>query len=271
MRAVLTLIVLAALAGPARAAAPDPVDWAEAFKGKDGCFILYDLKADKLVVAHGDKRCAEQVFACSTFKIPVALMAFDRGLLKSEDSPIKWDHFDRKSPLWNQDQTPKTWLKYSTVWVTQRLVQKLGAAKLQAYLVDFKYGNQDMSGGLTKAWLSSTLKISPEEQLDFLKRFWRGELKVSPQAVDLVKKSLDSEQAPGGAVLQGKTGSGFLDGKTRPGGREVGWYVGHLTRADGEYLVVTNFSDSAKPADKKPGGERAKAITELVLGKLGLY
>ena len=271
MRAILPLILLAALAGPVRAAAPDPVDWAQAFKDKEACFLLLDLKTGKTTVERGEGRCAERVFAASTFKIPVALMAFDQGLLKNEDALIKWDHWDRKNPYWNRDQTPKTWLKYSTVWVTQRLIQKLGPEKLKTYLADFRYGSQDMSGGLTSAWLNSTLKISPEEQLDFLKRFWTGKIAASPQAVDLVKKSLEPEPSERGAVLQGKTGTGFLDGKSRPGGREVGWYVGHLARADGEYLVVTSFSDAVKPADKRPAGERAKDLTQLVLGKLGLY
>jgi beta-lactamase class D len=271
MRVVLALIVVAALGEAARASAADAVDWKEIFKGKDGCFILYDLKADKLAEEYGKERCAEPLSPASTFKIPIAVMAFDRGFLKSEESTIKWDHVDRKNPNWNRDQTPQTWFKFSTVWVTQRLVQKIGAERLQKYLADFRYGNRDMSGGLTNAWLGSTLKISADEQLEFLKRLWRGQLAASPKAVDLAKKSLDVDTAESGTILQGKTGSSFLDGRKRAGGRELGWYVGHLTRGDAEYLVVTNFSDTEKPGDLKPGGERAKAVVQDVLGRLGLY
>jgi len=41
--------------------------------------------------------------------------------------------------------------------------------KFKTYVNMFDYGNKDLSGGLTQAWLSSSLKISPQEQIIFIK------------------------------------------------------------------------------------------------------
>lgn len=43
-------------------------------------------------------------------------------------------------------------------------------------LKQFAYGDQDISGGVDKFWLSSTLEISPGEELAFLKKLYKTEL-----------------------------------------------------------------------------------------------
>ncbi|MFI5360761.1 MAG: penicillin-binding transpeptidase domain-containing protein [Elusimicrobiota bacterium] len=259
------LLLPLVLSVAARAAEPD---FKKIFGDKDGCFILYDLKAGKTLTEYNKTACAERVFACSTFKVPLALMAFDRGLLKDENTPIKWDGFDRKNKDWNRDQTPKSWLKYSAVWVSQRLTPKIGMPKIEKYLADFHYGNQDMSGGITKAWLSSTLKISAEEQIEFFQRFWTGRLKVSPKAVDLTKKSMNAETDDSGSILTGKTGSGFLGARDSPKGQRVGWFVGHLSHGSDEYVFALNFRGT-NPSG--PAGEAAHSLTKKILGDMGLF
>lgn len=243
------------------------INFQKVFSGKDACFILYDLQANKTVIRYNKKRCAKRVFACSTFKIPIALMAFDQGILKDENMQVKWDGIDKGLANWNQDQTPKTWLQYSTVWVSQWIVPQIGMQTMQRYLADFKYGNQDMSGGITKAWLSSTLKISGDEQLDFLKRLWRGELAISPHAIKLTKQSIYAEVLENGDTIYGKMGSGFLDGCNNADGWRVGWFVGYLIRDKKDYVFVTNFSDKNQPSQNAPkfGGQEAESITKQIL------
>ncbi len=43
--------------------------------------------------------------ACSTFKVALALMAFDKALLKDESTFFKWDGKDHGMAAWNKDQT----------------------------------------------------------------------------------------------------------------------------------------------------------------------
>ncbi|OGR89828.1 MAG: hypothetical protein A3J74_03900 [Elusimicrobia bacterium RIFCSPHIGHO2_02_FULL_57_9] len=235
------------------------------FERKEGCFILYDLQSSTAVIKYNPGFCAQRHSPSSTFKIPIALMAFDQHMLGDENAVIKWDGIDRKVSRWNQDQTPVTWLRYSVVWVSRWITPQIGREQIKRYLSDFRYGNQDMSGGIDRAWLSSTLKISAEEQVEFLARFWRGKLGAAAQAIELTKKCLPYRKLESGSVLRGKTGSGFLGD-----GRKIGWFAGYLKKDGQQYVFVTNFSDAGRADDPKSGGERAKAMTELILSGLGL-
>jgi beta-lactamase class D len=248
------------------------VDYNAIFTGKDGCFILYDLTTNKQVVKYNEKHCAERFSPASSFKIAIAIMVFDQKILKDENSIIKWDGVNRSLVTWNQDQTAKTWLEYSTVWVSQKFTSQIGTSRIKKYLADFNYGNQDISGGITQFWLSSTLTISANEQLEFLKLFWSDKLPVTREAMELTKRSLHTEKSEDGNVITGKTGSAVLDGKNNPNSRRVGWFVGQLSHAAGhDYIFVTNFNDIEKPDMQKFAGEEAELITKQILHAMRLY
>jgi beta-lactamase class D len=61
--------------------------------------------------------------------------------------------------------SPRTWMKNSCLWYSRVLTKELGIKKFQEYVTKFNYGNMDLSGGLTESWISSSLKISPMEQI----------------------------------------------------------------------------------------------------------
>ena len=228
------------------------------------CFILYDLKAGKIVAREGGERCAERASPCSTFKVPLALMAFDAGVLKDETSSRTWDGTKYPREAWNKDHTAATWMRDSVVWFSQRLTTEMGMDKVKAYLAGFDYGNGDMSGGLTKAWLESSMLISPDEQLRFWTRFWREELPVSKHAYEMTKKITLVETSPRGWTLHGKTGSG---------GRDVGgWFAGHVAKGDQEYVFVTRYRDRAGTSkDDRPEGWIARDIAKRLLEKKGVF
>jgi beta-lactamase class D len=271
-RSVSRCLVLAAalLAAPARAGDPD---FAKLFAGRDGCFELYDLKTNKLVVRSDARRCAERTSPCSTFKVPLSLMAFDAGILIDESSSLKWDGKVSSRETWNHDQTAASWMQNSVVWFSQRLTPMLGMAKVKSYLAHFDYGNQDMTGGLTTAWLSSSLAISPDEQLAFWRRFWREELPVSKHAVAQTKKITFVDKSPSGWTLHGKTGSGGADASGPNGDATlwIGWFVGHVSRGDREYLFVTTYTDRVPSKDDRPAGWIARDIAKTILTTMGLY
>jgi beta-lactamase class D len=246
----------------ANAAEPD---FQNIFQGKDGCFMLYDLKADKVVCQYNESRCGLRVSPCSTFKIAIALMAFDKGILNDENTTYKWDGVDRGSASWNRDTSATDWLKYSVVWYSQRITPQLGAATIEDYLAKFDYGNRDISGGLTNFWLGSTLKISANEEIEFLKKLWSDELPVSQRAMTLTKKIMPMEISQAGARLAGKTGSHST--KTN----SLGWFVGHLDCKQGEYLVTVNYSEDKPPARNTYPGMVAEKLCEKILEDMQLY
>lgn len=249
-------------------------DFSTTFKGTEGCFILFDLNQNKRIAEYNPSHCKEKIPANSTFKIPLSLIAFNENLIHQK-TIFKWDG-QPKGPEelgWNQDQTPKTWLKNSTVWVSQELAPKIGMDKMKDYLKKFHYGNEDFSDGLTTAWLSSSLKISPEEQLEFLKNMVTYKLPVSKQAIENTEENLLIESTPNGAKLFGKTGSGnslYKDGRLKKGLQD-GWFMGYLKKGKETYLFVLDFSDKTVAPGLEPGGLRARTMVKSLLAQMGFF
>jgi beta-lactamase class D/beta-lactamase class D OXA-1 len=251
------------------------------FQNKTGCFLLYNVNLHKLVEDYNPSRCAQQIPPDSTFKIALSLMAFDQNLI-NQNAIFKWDGKNRGLKVWNRNQTPKTWLSNSAVWVSQGLAQKLGMKKINDYLQKFNYGNQNFSGdpgknnGLTQAWLSSSLKISADEQLTFLEKLLGNKLPVSQYAIDSTKANMYLETSPHGWRLYGKTGSGSTNPsqKTAVNWQQVpqdGWFVGFVQKGTKTYIFVLNFSDTQAPNTSEAGGTRAKEITKKLLSAANIF
>lgn len=205
---MLNLILLLALALPAF--------------GDELCFLVVDSQSDKEILKQGGALCEKMVPPCSTFKVPLALAAFETGHLKDDKTLLKWDGVKHPIESWNQDQFASEWMQRSVVWYSQRLTPLIGEKKLTSLLKEWKYGNADLSGSLTEAWLTvpgkSSYRVSPRQQVTFMRALWRGELKASAEAIQKTK-SLLPEFSVGKARVWGKTGSGKE--------QLLGWFVGH--------------------------------------------
>lgn len=247
---------------------------ANPFGAADGCFLLYNLKSEKFEKVIGDERCRRQFPACSTFKVPLAVMAFDSGLLKDENSTYKWNGVVDTREEVNRDHSAKTWMSQSVVWYSQRITPKLGKTKVQKYLNSFEYGNRDLSAGLQTAWLISpaspgpALKISAFEQIDFMKKLWTDKLPASKRSMQLARDLTYLETSSRGAKLHGKTGSNFYDADRKV---HLGWFIAHIQSGEKEYLTVVNLSDREPGRADDYGGPRAKEITKALLANLGIW
>lgn len=248
------------------------------FNGAKGCFLLYNIKTQTFEKVIGDPNCRERFVACSTFKVPLAVMAFDSEILKDENQVLKWDGTKGFLESHNHDHNAKTWIKDSVVWFSQRLTPQLGKEKIEKYLKAFHYGNEDFSGGITEAWLVSpadtgpALKISAYEQAEFMKNLWSDQLPVSKRAMKIAKELTFLEVSPKGFKLSGKTGSNYYDklyGSEKRTG--FGWFISHLENGSSEYITVANLSDQAPTDAKEYGGLRSKKITKEILTDLGLW
>ncbi len=233
--------------------------------GKSSCFIIFDISHNKLIEKNNPKRCAERMTPASTFKVPLSLMVFDQKLI-TQNTVFQWDGKDKGLAAWNQNQTPQTWLKNSVVWVSQTLTPQLGLEKIKLYLKKFHYGNQDFSGdpdqnnGLTYAWLNSSLKISADEQLTFMKALVTNELPVSQQSMTETKTNLFLETLPDDSRLYGKTGTGGA----------LHWFIGFLQKENKNYVIILNFSDSQPSQPTENPGENTRKIAKSLLRKLKL-
>ncbi len=251
-----------------------PVAEKNYFGQADGCFLLYNVKTQKFEKIIGEERCKQQIPACSTFKVPLAVIAFDSGVLKNTDEVLKWNGKKDVREVANKDHNAKTWMSDSIVWFSQRITKQLGQKKTQNYLDKLNYGNKDLSGGLTQAWLvspSSTgpaLKISAYEQVEFMKKLWSNELPVSAQAMQTTREITYLETSEKGYRLHGKTGSGFYDKERK---MHLGWFIAHIQKGDQEYISVANFGDPKPVEVQGYGGFRAKDTTKAILTDLGLW
>src|SRR4051812_4431833 len=64
--------------------------------------------------------CKERLSPCSTFKLPLAVMAIDAGIL-DEKTVLPWDKTPQRLKQWEVDADARTWLRESIVWFSQRL------------------------------------------------------------------------------------------------------------------------------------------------------
>jgi len=249
-------------------------EYSKYFPKMQGCFLLYNINSQKFEKIIGEENCKKRLTAFSTFKIPLAVMALDAELIKDENQIIKWDGKKRARVAWNQDQNAKTWLRDSVVWVSQEFTTKLGHEKFKKYLNDFKYGNADISSGITTAWLNypddkiKGLTISPYEQVDFMKRLWTNDLPVAKRAMQITQEISYLETTPKGFKIYGKTGSQSYKSNQK---RKAGWFISRVSDGKKDYITVLNFKDLSVPKGNEYGGPRAKALTKVILQNSGIW
>lgn len=230
---------------------------ANEFKGYTGAFVLKDL-SDGSTVRYNEKLLKERDNPCSTFKIVNALISLDSGVMKLDDSKMKWDGEKREIESHNQDQDMQSAMTNSVVWYFQKVAEKIGKDRMKEYLHTLKYGNEDISSGLTNFWLGKegSLLISPHEQVDFLTQLFEDKLPVKKQSMSDVRQLIKLKTEDGNTLF-GKTGTSS--------GAKFGWFVGAIKHGEKTYVFATNVR-----AKENAYGRNAKKITESLLNKMGL-
>lgn len=214
-------------------------------KGEES-FLLMEGDTGEAILEFGP-HLNQRMTPCSTFKIVLCLIGLDSGVLKNSESPV-WnfqEEYVAYLDSWKMPQTPSSWIKNSCLWYSQLLAEQLGLETIQKYLRAFGYGNQDFSGGLTKAWLSSSLEISPREQVGFIQKLVRGELPITKEAAQFTRSFLFLDQLPEGWKLFGKTGLG--NGERG----QIGWCVGWIEKGQKCFVFAYSIQGDQIQADQR--------------------
>jgi beta-lactamase class D len=260
VRDTLAVAVLALALLPATGGAFDSErDLGEFFPGFHATLVVRDVRAGR-TVRHAPAQAARRASPCSTFKIPNSLIGLETGVIPDASFVLPWDGVHRQREAWNRDHDLRSAMKQSVVWYYQELARRVGPERMQKWVSAFHYGNEDISGGIDRFWLGSTLRLSPDEQVDFLGRLHAGELPVSSRSIAIVKEIL-LQDAPGpGIVYRGKTGSCQDPGALQP----HGWWVGSV-EGEGSLVLFAALIDG-------PGasGMVCRPMAEKALVALGV-
>ncbi len=177
--------------------------------GVDGCFVLYN-QTDNEYIKYNAALCDTGYLPASTFKIPNSLISLEEGIVKDTNQIIKWDGHEWPNTYWNQDQTLKSAVKYSCIWVYFGFAEQIGIKQYHEYVNSFDYGNKNLTGPPTRFWLAGLFRISANQQIDFLRKFYNYELPdISLNSIDIVKDLIVLEQTEN-YKFSGKTGAGVL-------------------------------------------------------------
>lgn len=225
--------------------------------GVKGTLVISNLDDSQRFV-HDARRADLALLPASTFKIANSLIALDAGAISGPDEIIPWDGTVRFLDAWNQDQTMRSAFPISCVWFYQELARRIGNDRYLQYLTSLNYGNMLTGEDVSTFWLNGDLRISAQEQIQFLKRLYNNDLPFSVAQMDLVKELMVIDSTAD-YTLCAKTGWAVRVDD------QIGWYVGWLETRDDVWFFAMNM-DINNDADAR----FRKDLTIQALQSLGL-
>ncbi len=229
------------------------------FGGYDGSFVLYDAAADSWQI-YNMAQAVTRITPASTYKIYIALAGLDSGVITPEQSQISWDGQKNGLDTWNTDQTLESAMQHSVNWYFQAIDTRLGISAIKDYVREIGYGNQQVNGDTASYWLTSSLKISPVEQVEMLQKLYDNEFQFAPETIETVKNSICLFSTAEGTVY-GKTGTEASDGRN-----VSGWFVGFLEKDGHTYFFATNIQK-----DDDATSAVATELTFSILSDLAIW
>ena len=199
------------------------------FKGYKGSFVLYDSTENTWRIYDKDN-AVTRISPASTFKIYSALYGLESGTITPEQSLIRWNGQNYVYNLWNADQTLESAMQNSVTWYFQALDQRASLSDIEKYVQEIGYGNQIVEGDIASYWLNSSLKISPVEQVQLLKKLYNNEFEFAPENIKAVKNAISLYTTDEG-TLSGKTGTEEVNGQNTSG-----WFIGYIEKNGHTYF-----------------------------------
>ena len=241
-----------------RSLLPDDQDIADALTQYDarGTMIISSLN-NQTAYIYNTYRANLGLSPASTFKITNSIIAINEGVLKDQYVIIKWDKKQRFLQSWNKDQNLKSSFQSSCVWFYQELAKKIGKEKYLQYFDQLDYGNRLLGRDITTFWLGDKgdLKITPLEQIEFLRKIYKKQLPISMRTYDILQDIMLEEETSNYKIYS-------KSGAATKNWRGHGWYIGYITTKHKVWFFVTNILiDDMEDLSKR------KAVTIEVLKK----
>ena len=261
MKLALILCLLLSLFHSALAAeTSEERDLSAEFGSYSGAFVLYDAAQQRWLRYHPEE-CRVRSTPCSTFKVCNALIALETGVANGPDFSLPWDGTHYSIEPWNHDQTLRSAMSVSCLWYFKELAKRVGLERYQQIMPKVGYGNGDVSGGVPQFWLQSSLTISPNEQVEFLRRLSTHKLPFSEKTMDTVLDLMTLSRT-GKTIFRGKTGTAGVGLETATQGR----FFGSASTPAGDSFFATRITGG-----ENPSGRTARKITESILSTLKIF
>jgi beta-lactamase class D OXA-209 len=229
--------------------------------GLKGTIILSDRKSG-LNRGYNTACWDSGYLPASTFKIVNSLIGLETGVIDTSYI-FKWNGEKRRLPDWNRDLSLRDAFRVSCVPCYQELARKIGTDRMRTWLDTLKYGHMVFDEKtLDLFWLEGESRITPAQQMDFVRRLYEEKLPLKHTTMQDVK----------GIMLNEKTESYTLSGKTGwavRNGNNYGWFVGFLETKENTWFVATQV----QPKDNRHVDDFAaarKLITMEVFRSLGI-
>lgn len=203
------------------------VNYGDYFQGIEGTAVFYSTKEEKYYLYN--KELAEQPSSpCSSFKIISCLMGLESGTIDPSNSTMQWDGTNYPLNDWNKDLDYQQAFKVSSIWYFRKAIDLMEEDYVQDILNKLEYGNCDISeweGSLNNIlfpdfkdleelngfWQESSLKISPRQQVDVLRKIFEDKDVFSQENLNLIKEVMLNKNEDSSMKIYGKTGSGIKD------------------------------------------------------------
>lgn len=233
------------------------------------CTVMLEGRSGDVLLREGT--CDQRFAPFSTFKIPLAVIGYDAGILVDEQTP-RWEWRDGMTAPERDRKAvdPTIWEKDSVLWYSREITRLLGNEAAARYMALLDYGNGDISGvqgkdnGLTHGWLGASLAISPDEQVQWLRRMLAAQLPVETNAQAWAAAILPDFQA-GEWTVSGKTGSGWITDSQGQYYRDrpIGWFVGWAQRDDDVIVFAKLRVDGQRSPENLGPVVREQFLAEL--------
>jgi beta-lactamase class D len=212
-------------------------EWATIYKnhGIDSAgFEIYEQSKERAFIYNkywGNRRTVP----ASTFKILISLVALETSVAPDEDFIIKYDGVPTHNEKWNKDLTMREAFKVSSEPYYKTLINKIGKVEMQKWIDSIKYGNRTMGADITQCWHDSSMLITPDEQVGFMKKLYFDELPFSKRTQRLVR-SIMLQETSDKYKLYYKTGMYVNNDK------QMAWMVGFVEDSTNHpYFFANNF------------------------------
>lgn len=168
-------------------------DYSKAFGEAEGTMVIFQSKLNHYLMYNG-ALATEAASPDETYRVYLALMG------------LQYDLVDPSNPLKTLDM--------------KRVATAISMEDTAALLDEMDYGNKDLTGPPESYWLNSTLKLTPIQQIEMMRRLYIQVLPFKVEDQVLVKEQL----------LIKTIGDAKLYGITSTASDQNNWFVGFIEK-----------------------------------------